>query len=168
MTWIISILGRYLWPAAAIACAALLLALGVQTHRVKTAQAETAEVTKAWQLDRAQATSAALKASTEYRALEAQMQAQSQKAERDYHAALTRNDSALAASRADNDRMRGQLAAYASGGGQASVDTVAACRGRAETLGLLLGTSMREADESAAELESSADAVRALLSAWPR
>ena len=58
---------RYLWAGAAIAGAALLLALSVQTHRVKTAKAETVEVRTAWTLQRAQATEAALAQASAYR-----------------------------------------------------------------------------------------------------
>ena len=70
MTWLLSKLMGYAWPAVAAVVAALLLAVGVQTHRVKVAKQETAEVQKAWTLDRANATAAALAQETAYRAEE--------------------------------------------------------------------------------------------------
>ena len=70
MTWLLSKLMGYAWPAVAAVAAALLLAVGVQSHRVKVAKQETAEVQKAWALDRANAMAAALVQETEYRAEE--------------------------------------------------------------------------------------------------
>ena len=67
MSLLFAWISRYALGAAAIAAAALLLALSVQTHRVKTAKAETVEVRTAWTLQRAQATEAALAQATAYR-----------------------------------------------------------------------------------------------------
>ena len=70
LTWLLSKIGSALWPAITAVAAALLLAVGVQSHRVKVAKQETAEVQKAWTLDRANATAAALAQETAYRAEE--------------------------------------------------------------------------------------------------
>lgn len=160
-------ISHYVWAGAAVVAAALLLALGVQTHRVKIAKAETAQVKVAWAAQREQATAAAMKAQTEYRAIEAQMQAQSEKSYRDYQAAQSRNESALAAARDGTDKLRSQLAAYASGSGQAAPDSIAAASERAARLGELLASALRADAEHASAAESNGDAVRALLAAWP-
>lgn len=161
-------ISRYALAGAVTVGAALLIALGVQTHRLKIAKAETEQVKVAWSAQREQATAAAFKASTDYRAIEAQMQAQSEKAYRDYQAAQTRNDSTLAAARADTGRLRGELAAYASGRGSTAVDTQPAASGRAEALGGLLVDVLRDLATCARDAETSADGVRALKAAWPR
>ena len=67
MSLLFAWISRYALVAAATVAAALLLALSVQTHRVKTAKAETVEVRTAWTLQRAQATEAALAQATAYR-----------------------------------------------------------------------------------------------------
>jgi hypothetical protein len=157
----------YLWPAVAAAGVSLMLWGSVQTYRVRIAKAETVEVRNAMAVERANATAAALKAQTEYRALEAQMQAIKEQAQHEYDAAQTRNATALAAARAGADKLRNQLAAYAAGSGEASSDSVAACGQRAAALGQLLAEALRLDAERAADAEDSADAVRALLAAWP-
>ncbi len=158
----------YLWPALAAAGVSLMLWGSVQTYRVRIAKAETVEVQNLRTLEKAQATATALKAQTEYRALEAQMQALKEQAQHEYNAAQTRNATALAAARAGADRLRNQLAAYASGAGEASGDSLAASNQRAATLGRLLAEALQAGAERAADAEDSADAVRALLAAWPR
>jgi len=67
LTWIVSKIGGFLWPAIATVGVALTLALSVQTYRIKTAKAETVQVRNAWTLQRAQATEAALAQTTAYR-----------------------------------------------------------------------------------------------------
>ena len=65
---------RYALAGAAIAAAALLLALGVQTHRVKIAKQETEQVKTAWSAQREQATATALAQDLAYRTEEQRRQ----------------------------------------------------------------------------------------------
>lgn len=157
----------YLLPGAAIALAVALLAVGVQTHRVKVAKQETAEVQKAWTLDRANATAAALVETEKYRALEALMQSAKEQAQHEYDAATTRNAGRLATARAGADKLRNQLAAYASNASSAAPDSVASCDQRAAALGELLARALQSDAGHASAAESNGDAVRALLAAWP-
>lgn len=167
MTWLLSKLMGYAWPAVAAVAAALLLAVGVQSHRVKVAKQETAEVQKAWTLDRANATAAALVETEKYRALEALMQSAKEQAQHEYDAATTRNAGRLATARAGADKLRNQLAAYASNASSAAPDSVAACDQRAAALGELLARALQSDAGHASAAESNGDAVRALLAAWP-
>lgn len=87
---------------------------------------------------------------------------------------LAREVSQSRAAIADNDGLRADLASFARGRDPAS-DTVAAAGERAAALGLVLAEALRLEDETllvAAEAtggaESNGDAVRTLLSAWPR
>ena len=159
-------LARYALLGGAIVGSALLVALGVQTLRLNHASGKFTELQNLVTVERAKTTAAALEATTQNRALEQQMQAQSQKAERAYHAAQSRNDSILAAARADVGKLRNDLATFARGGGPA-VDTAPAASGRAEALGELLGRALQADAEHASAAESNADAVRSLLDAWP-
>lgn len=160
-------ISRYALAGAAAVIAALLLALSAQTHRVKLAKDETEQVKTAWAAARAQATAAAMKVQTDYRAIEAQMQAQSEKSYRDYQAAQSRNDSTLAAARADAGRLRGAFAAYAANSGSAAPDSIAAASDRALALGDVLATVLRDAAVCAKDAETAADGVRALKATWP-
>ena len=69
---------------------------------------------------------------------------------------------------ADAGELRGAIAAFAANSGGAGEDTAAAASQRAAALGLLLAEALRTGAESAAAAESSGDAVRAVLEAWPR
>lgn len=66
----------WLWPAAAIAGAALFAALGVQTIRVDHALRDLAEIKAAWQTDRAAAAEASRKAEAAARAEETRVRAE--------------------------------------------------------------------------------------------
>lgn len=171
----------YLLDLALAVIVALALWGGVQTHRVTLAEAKTVKVQNAWDLDKAQRTQVALAAQTAFRAKEQGWQAQLTKAQGDYDALRTQDAQKLAAyaassraALADNGKLRGQLAAFAAGGGAAGQDTVAAASGRAAALGLLLADALRLDDEallagseSAGAAESTGNAVRTLLKAWP-
>lgn len=73
----------------------------------------------------------------------------------------------LRAARLDADSLRGDIARFASGGGPAD-DSLAACRDRAEALGLLAGEALRSSEACAADGEAESAKLRAVLSAWPR
>gem|GEM_PF-6212188 len=80
-------------------------------------------------------------------------------ADRARHARIER------ALRADRDRLRDDVAAYAAGPAD---DSVAACRGRAETLGALLGDAVRTAAAAVEGAEQCSADLRAVLAGWPR
>lgn len=78
------------------------------------------------------------------------------------------NQKRLDAERAVADGLRQQLAGYAAGGGAAGDDTLAACRERAASLGLVLGDALRAHAQCTAAAEDLAGDVRAVLGGWPR
>ncbi len=122
LTW----MAPALWWVVGGVIAALFAWGGAQTFRIKLLKAEAAEVEKVRLLTEASATRSALQLSEKYRALEVQLQAVKEQAQHEYNAAQTRNATALAAARAGADKLRNQLAAYASGAGEASGDSLAA------------------------------------------
>ncbi len=166
----IGFLSKYAVAALAIALLATLAALGVQSARLSASKQATAEVKAAWATDRANAQALAVKTLNEYRAKEQEDQAKLKAKQDDYDTLQAQHApvlAALAATRADNGRLRNDLASYASGVSAAS-DTVAACRSRAETLSGLLAGALQADGEHAADAELAADAVRTLLDAWPQ
>lgn len=82
-------------------------------------------------------------------------------------AASSRIAADLRRTRTERDGLRDQISAYAAGGGDASADSVAACRGRTAALGNLLDEALRASEESAADGERCEAGARALLEAWP-
>jgi len=74
----------------------------------------------------------------------------------------------LAAAVARTDRMRNQLAAVATGGRTEAEDTVAACRARADALGVVLETALRAHRVCELDAEDLASGLRAMQAAWPR
>jgi hypothetical protein len=108
----------------------------------------------------------ALEAVAQVRTLEAELQAVKTKAEEDSKREKAANARALAAHRADADRMRGDIAAYAAGG--ASAASVAACGARTTALGALLDSALRASSACAADGESLSSDLRAVLGAWPK
>ena len=171
MTWLLSKLAGYLLPAAAVVLAVLLLALGVQTKRVTWAKAETQQLRDAWTLDTAQRTAVALDAATKYRAHEAELTAKVQDAQADYSKLQADHARAIVASRAalaESGKLRSEIAAYASGSRDPADNTCASERDRAVALAGLLAEALRVSGEGAADAEAQSDAVRTLLSAWPK
>lgn len=78
------------------------------------------------------------------------------------------NTQRLAAERAASGQLRDQLATYAAGGLKASTDTVAACRERSATLGVVVAEVLLPAlADCAAAAEDHAGGVRTLLNSWP-
>ena len=114
---------------------------------------------------------AAMAASEAYRRLE-QEAAAKVKGAQDALDKERKNATRIAADlRTERERangLRDQIAAFASGGGDANTDSVAACRGRATALGGLLDEALRASEESAADGERCEAGARALLEAWPR
>jgi len=106
-------------------------------------------------------------ASENFRRTEADLRARVDTAEGKYAALQTQHVAALAAARRDSDRLRDQLANYAG----SSLPADAACaadREHARTLGQLLSESVQLQEALAGDAEVNADAVRALLEAWPK
>ena len=159
----------WLWPAVGIAGIAMAGAVGVQTLRLDHVRVALSETKAAWSADRAHAQEVALAKVAEYRSREQAWQAKVTTAEESYAALQTEHAKAIVSQRAalaDAGRMRDTIAAYARGSSPA-VDTAAAASERAAVLGLLLATALRADGESAIDAESNADAVRAVLAAWP-
>lgn len=154
--------------AIAAAIAAAVGAYGLQHHKITTLTATLAAERAERATERANAATQALAESTAYRALETKMQAQTEKAAHVYQSAITRNAHLLNAARADSERLRDQLAAYAANSGGTAPDTVATASERAATLGQLLADALRSDAARTADAEANADAVRALLAAWPK
>ena len=170
ISWIITRLGVYLWPAIGAAFVALTLAVGVQTKRVTWAKADTQQVKDAWTLDKAQRTQVALDAATTYRKAEAAYQANVKEAQNEYATLQAQHAKSIVASRvalAESGKLRGEIAAYAAGSGYPSGDTCTPDRDRALALASLLAEALRVSAEGAADAETNADALRAVLAAWP-
>lgn len=70
----------------------------------------------------------------------------------------------VAGLRADGERLRGAIAAFAAGGAD---DSAAACRDRASTLGRLLDQALRTGAECAGGAEAASGDLRRVLGAWP-
>lgn len=140
-----------------------LLAVGVQTSRLKGAVTDLAKEQAAHQLDRANAESAARQAEETYRGIETTLRNQRDQAEsqRTSERAAAARD--LARVTGQLDGLRNSLRAYAAGGGGTADDSADACRARATQLGNLLEGYVRADAESTAELESQAADIRALL-----
>ena len=100
-------------------------------------------------------------------ALNEKMRLARQGAERAQELERAASRATLAAVNADRAGLRQQLAAAASGGVEASNDTVAACRERAAALGNVLDSALQAHAVCTAEAEDLASGVRALRSAWP-
>lgn len=163
---ILDTIKTYAASGLALALVASLAWGGMQTARLSASKRDAAEVKAAWAQDKANALALALKTSEEYRAKEAEDQAKIKQGETDYAALQAKHAATVAAYRASDKQLRNDLATYASGGALAS-DSIAACRSRAETLGVLVSDGLRLQTELAAGAESAGDSVRALLTLWP-
>lgn len=155
-------------PAALILLATLVCS--VLLHQRQAARLDAAMVRATMATMQAQTSEAARMATAAYRELEQASFARVQEAQRvlDTERAKNRRIAAdMERVRTERDGLRDQIATYA-GGGDASGDTVTAARDRADTLGRLLSESLRVQGELAADAESEAANVRALLSAWPK
>jgi hypothetical protein len=158
--------------------AALSAAVGSQTWRLHTAEAqeatakaETATVRGQWASQVAEGAKAGLKASEANRQITAELQRTKEEAD---HARQVERDAAATAAAgfaAERDRLRRNLAAYAAGpagGSSAALDSVAACHLRAAALGDGLASTLRAEEDVVGELELSRADTRAMLDAWPK
>lgn len=173
MKWLLSFMpgGSVLWWIVGAAFASVLLWGGVQTTRLGWAQAEIQEVKDAWTLDKANRTNAALVATSQFRAKELQLQAKVEESQHAYNELQAKHAQAIVAERAalaESGKLRGEIAAYASGGSTAPGDPCTSERDRAIALGQLLAEALRVSAEGANDAETNADAVRTLLKGWPQ
>ena len=159
------LVGIALAVAIAVAVAAL-LTVGVQRLQLADLRVSLSNAKTAAEKQRGDAATAALAASTKYRALEARMATNKDEAQRELDESKQRGALQLAAERARSQRLSRDIASFAAGGGPTG-DSIAACRADAATLGELLDESLRAEEDLVAAAEGHADDVRALLRAWP-
>lgn len=113
---------------------------------------------------RAAAAAAALAQAERFRAQEAAWAARTEEIEHARQADQSRARAALAAVVADRDRLRGELAAFAAGGGPAA-DSVDACHQRAAELAGVVGDALQAHAQCTGAAEAVAADLRALR-AW--
>lgn len=147
-------------------------AVALQVHRYGSAREDQGYIRGHAETEilRADYTARAASASADYRNREAALQARADTAEDRYAQLQPEHARLLVAQRnllAERGELRNAIASYAIGGSGAATDTAAAASQRAAALGQLLAEALRADAESAADAESSGDAVRALLAAWP-
>lgn len=140
----------------------LLLALGVFAWGYSSGSASKQ---RAWDLATAAQVTAQVAASEAARAAEAAHEARIKEAQRARQTENSRNERIAADLRADADRLRGDIAAFAGGPAE---DSIAACDGRAATLGELLGDALRTSQACAGQAEDLGGDLRSVLEAWPR
>lgn len=158
--------GLPLAKIAAVALAASLVGVGVQTVRLARAQAALARAEAGHAQAVAAAELAARRQAEAYRFLEGELVRERERIDRERTQERRAQEARAAALRADRDGLRGDIADYAAGRAAAE-DSLAACRERAATLGQLVEQGLRVQDELAAGAESAGADVRALLG-WAR
>lgn len=172
MSWLLRFIPTtWLWPAAGIGALVLVTWGSAEHWRANHNAGETRECKDAATLDRANQTKVALDAATKYRAHEAELATKVKEAQHDYtelQASHARTIVAERAALAESGRLRGEIAAYAAGGGGTAGDTCTPERERAIALGQLLAEALRADAESSNDAEANADAVRTILKAWPQ
>ena len=124
-----------------------------------------ASVQRTWDADKARQVAAQLAATEQARAVEQQLQAKVQEAQRNGQLEKARSERAAALLRADADRVRSEFAAYIRGPAN---DTITACVARGEATGLVLSEAIRVAGEMAEAGEQCETDKRTLIAAWPK
>ena len=119
---------------------------------------------RAWDLATAAQVKAQLAATEAARATEQALQAKVKEANDARQAEKAKSERAAALLRAESDRLRSDIARFASAKPD---DTAAACGERSATLGGLLETALRTSEDCAVEGERVAEELRAVLRAWP-
>lgn len=156
------------WLRAGAAAAVLLVAWwALHTYGAGREADGRAAVHAEWDAQRASQERAAAAARAANRALETELAAQQQKAQHDRETERAAARRAAADLRADRDRLRDAIDAYAAGGGLAAQDTGPACRERAAQLGRALDEALHAHGECTAQAVDLATDVRSLLAAWP-
>lgn len=126
-----------------------------------------AAVQAQWQAERLLLERTAAAATQAARDTEEKLAAQRQEADRARQTERAAAHRAAADLRADRDRLRDAIDAYAAGGGLAAQDTGPACRERAAQLGRALDEALHAHGECTAQAVDLATDVRSLLAAWP-
>lgn len=154
--------------ALGAACLALALALGAQTWRLDAAQdaLETERLDRAAERDLAKG--AAIAALEDYRRREAADAARIKEAQDEGRKEAQRLERLVAVERAAGQRLRHDLAAYARpGGGDATGDSVEACRSRAAELAEAVADGLRVQEDMAGAFAALAVDYRVLHRSWP-
>lgn len=152
--------------AISVAVAAVMLAaLAGQTWRLMSLQNEYAQARARWADERAASEGAARKASETYRNMEAGLRAAVKEAEDVGRKERERLVRAASVDRAERNRLRDELSAFAAGSGVAAEDSVDACRTRAATLASAVDDGMRVQAEMASRFASLASDYRTMHSA---
>lgn len=148
-----------------IAIALLMAAVGAQQVRVANAHTELAEEQKARAGETIERQGLVIAHAKELRAKESQHAAETQQKVEAYESQITAAKTAGAADRADAKRVRGQLAAYASGGRRPGETDAVACQraqDRLPRVGALLAEGV-ELEAESRELIRQRDAEVTLL-----
>jgi hypothetical protein len=172
---ILKFLAPYLLPAGGAVLVFALLFGGAQTWKLKRAEAKLVaqeqyhvNTINAMVAKHAEAVAGE---NAKVAAIEATLNRLKEEAQNAINAAYKANANiraAFAAVRVERDGLRSELAtAIATGGVEASADTIQACRERAETAGVLLGKALRTSEECAGDAEDLAAGVRGLSASWP-
>ena len=160
--WLMSRLGAYLWPVAGAIGIGLVLWGGIQTARLKHAQAQTEEVKRACALERANATQAALKQSEENRAKEQAWQARQKEVSDEAERKLTQARADAVIADAAAGKLQQRVAALVAQARAATRDPASTPSSAPATdaIGLLAGVLGR-LDQAAGQYAAAADESRA-------
>ena len=120
---------------------------------------------KAWQLKEAAQVAAQLAATEHARAVEQALQERVNDANTALQVERQKHARVASALRADADKLRSDIAKFASGG---TGDTVDACNQRATTLGAVLDGVLSDYRACTNSAETVAADLRAIVAAWPR
>lgn len=177
MTAVLALLARVpaaVWEALCVVLAVLLLACSLQllATRAHLASARTALATQAaaWATERATLADAAQQAEAQGRAREqawANAVQEQQHVIQSNHDLIARMAGDLQRTRTERDGLRDEVLSFA-GGGDASADSLSACRERSATLGRELVAGLPVQEELARRAETCAGDLRAVLASWPR
>lgn len=167
MIWV-WLLRNPLQTALGAAALAFFIAAGYHSIRADRAETAKAEIQAAWDADKLQAEQVTRAGEARDRQREQDNAKRTEDAEAKHAQEIAIRDARIAALLADRNRLRNEIAAYASGPADPAADTLAAARERAEALGVLLGQADERAERDARELETLNAEKRLLLEAWPK
>lgn len=163
------ILDRILVPGLGALLAVSLAGAGILSWRLDTAQDALATEQLARAQERTALAQAAGDAQAHYRLIEAAMQTVKDQADAAAQKERARLARTAAVHRAERDSLRQQIAAYAAGGGgEATSDTLDACRARAAELGRAVDDGLRVQADMAEAFGALAVDYRALYVSWPK
>lgn len=147
-------------------------AFDVHRHEVKARADGANSIQVKWDAEKLTQQAQSLQAERDHRAKESELQSRVDDSKRKYDDLQSKHAPALAslaATRADNSKLRNQIDNFTSGAYRpANEDSLAACRADAATAGRVLGEALQASGENAAANEVLGDSVRTLLEAWPK